>query len=259
MLKRVRRGRASAAARRPVSPFDRRGYVRSPITYPSYRRGVSPPNKGLRFPPEVLTPEEVFRLLAACDFGRYAATRNRALVIVGARAGLRCSEALSLYPKDVDLDRGRINVLRAKGRKHRVVAIDPGAAAVIRQWMDERSQLGFDGRHPVFCVMRGPSAGLTLNYPYVRALMKRLGQEAGIEKRVHYHGLRHTYASYLLDKGAPIHFIKRMLGHSSIAITEHYADHIGDASVLNFLLREVEWPALDHAAFLHSSQSEETA
>ncbi len=251
----------SFTRRRPPAPtpdpFDRRGYLRSPVTLPSYRLGKEPPNKGHKFPPEVLTSEEVFRLMAACDRGRSAGYRNRALIAIGARAGLRCSEALELYPKDVDLEHGRIQVLNGKGKKSRVVALDPGGCAIIRQWVDERAQLGFDGRHRLLCVIQGPSRGERMNAPYVRELMKKLAAAAGIEKRVHYHGLRHSYASYLLDKGTPIHFIKRMLGHSSIAITEHYADHIGNAAVLDWMQAQVSWP--DHAAALQRSQSDPTA
>jgi len=223
-------------------PFDRRGYVRSPVTLPSYRLGVEPPNKGRKFPAEVLTSEEVFRLMAAAVArSRSCGLRNQALIAVGARAGLRSAEALDLYPKDIDLERGRIAVLHGKGNKARVVALDPGACAVVSQWTENRAELGFDGTQPLFCVVNGPSRGYRLHGAYLRETMKKLATDAGIEKRVHYHGLRHHYASYLLDKGVPMHFIKRMLGHSSVVITEHYADHISPSRVIEMLLA-LDWP-----------------
>jgi len=237
----------------PVDPFDRRGYLRSPVTY-----GTAPPNKGRKFPPEVLTPAELCALMtAAYTHSRGCGLRNQALLAIGARAGLRCAEVLALYPKDVDLEHGRIQVLHGKGNKRRVVALDPGACALVRRWTDQRRELGFDGSQPLFCVMVGPTRGLALNAPYVSEQIKSWARYAGIEKRVHFHGLRHSYASYLLDSGVPIHFIKRMLGHSSIAITEHYADHISPSRVIE-LLHALEWPSL-HAAALQSSQSESTA
>jgi site-specific recombinase XerD len=245
VLSLTRRRRQDAAARQTPDPFDRRGYRRSPVTYASYRLGKEPPNKGLKFPPEVLTPEEIFRLMAACERrGRVAALHNRAMIAIGARSGLRCAEMLALYPKDVDLERGRVAVLHGKGDKARVVALDTGACAIVRQWADQRAKLGFDGRHALFCVVQGPTAGKPVQAPYVRQLVKDLASAAGIEKRVHYHGLRHSYASYLLDKGVPIHFIKRMLGHSSIAITEHYADHISPSKVIE-MLHQLEWPSIE--------------
>lgn len=237
-------------------PFDRRGYPRSPVTLPSYRLGKAPPNKGMSLKPEPLTPEEVFRLLEACGTD-VAGNRNRAMITVGARAGLRCAEMLALYPKDVDLIRGRIHVMHGKGDKARFVDFDPGACAIVRQWADQRARMGFTGKQPLFCVIVGPTRGVPINAAYVRQLMKDLGEKAGLEKRCHYHGLRHTYASYLLDKGVAMHVIKTMLGHSSVSITELYADHIGNAKAMEIVRLTVDWP--DHAAALHRLHREVTA
>lgn len=252
-----RRQDAEAGPTPTPDPFDRRGYPRSPVTLPSYRLGQDPPNKGMTLKPEPLAPEEVFRLMVACGTDS-AGNRNRAMLVVGARAGLRCAEMLALYPKDIDLDRGRIHVMHGKGDKARWVDFDPGACAIVKVWMDQRRELeGVDARHPVFCVIEGPTRGARVNAPYVRQLMKVLGQRAGIDKRCHFHGLRHTYASYLLDNGVPLHVIKTMLGHSSVVITEHYADHIGNARAMGIVRAAVSWP--DHAAALHTSHSESTA
>src|SRR5579875_2167311 len=110
-IPRRRRAAVIPTAEAPApDPFDRRGYYRSPVTFASYREGKEPPNKRRKFPPEVLTPDEVFALMRACGKGP-AGLRKRALIAVGARAGLRCKEALDLYPKDVDLERGHIRVL----------------------------------------------------------------------------------------------------------------------------------------------------
>jgi site-specific recombinase XerD len=250
------RRRHEAVRKLPTpDPFDRRGQYRSPVTFPGYRIGREPANKGQTYPPEVLTPEEVFALMDAAGRGP-CGKRNRALIMVGWRAGLRCKEALDLYPKDVDLDRGQIQVLHGKGNKRRIVAIDPGVRAILEQWTRARAQLGLTGRQPLFCVVSEPTRGERLYAAYVRAMMTRLGRKAGIEKRVHYHGLRHSYAAYLMDRGVPIHYIKRMLGHTSIAITERYVDHINPAEVVE-VLRALEWP--DHAAALQRSQSIVTA
>lgn len=229
---------------------DRRGYLRSPITMPEYRLGRRPDNAGLTFPAEPLTPEEAFALVDACGDGA-AARRNRALIVMYWRTGLRCQEALDLYPKDVDLYNGRVAVLHGKGDRRRVVAIDRAGAAIVGLWERERREIGLNGTQPYFCVLQGPTAGRGLGDAYVRDLFKKLGKRAGIEKRVHPHGLRHTYASYLLDRGVPIHHIRRMLGHGSLAVTERYADHLNPAAVLEEMLK-VEWPT--QAATLQRSQ-----
>jgi site-specific recombinase XerD len=221
--------------------YDRRGAYRSRVTYPGYHRGRPGPTAGRKYPPEVLTPEEVYKLMAACGRGP-CGKRYRAMLMVGWRCGLRCSEVLDLRPKDVDLHRGTVTVLHGKGDKSRIVAIDPAAAAVVQQWIDARAQLGVTGSQPLFCVVAKPSRGERMHSVQVRILMKRLAERAGIEKRCHFHGLRHSYAAYLMDQGVPIHYIKRMLGHSSIAITERYCDHINPVQVVEHV-RALEWPA----------------
>lgn len=219
---------------------DRRGYRRSPVTLSSYRRGTEPANKGRKFPAEPLTGREVRQLLKAC--GRdTAGNRNRALIVIYWRCGLRNAEALALAGKDVDLDRGTVTVLHGKGNRRRVVAIDQAAVKLLRPWEAERRRLGFGDADPFIPVLEGPTRGREVQQAYPRNLLKRLAEKAEIAKRVHPHGLRHTYAASLLDAGVPIHYIKRMLGHSSIAITEHYADHVRPARVLQ-VLRELEWP-----------------
>src|SRR5687767_14432501 len=98
-------------------------------------------NKGRRFQPETLTSDEVQRLLASFS-DRPDGIRNRALIAVLYRTGLRINEALTLYPKDLDLERGAIRVLNGKGGKSRVVGVDPGAIAMVKAWLDTRADLG---------------------------------------------------------------------------------------------------------------------
>ena len=125
-----------------------------------------------RLPPEVLSDAEVCALMSVC--GRHAPTgqRNRALIALLYRAGLRINEALSLYPKDLELNDGSVRVLNGKGGKSRTVGLDPGAVTVIERWLDVRSRLGMSGCHPVFCTLRGhPMAAA-----YIRRLLKHLGR-----------------------------------------------------------------------------------
>jgi integrase/recombinase XerD len=91
-----------------------------------------------RFPPEILTDAEVRSLMDACGTHRATAIGNRALIALLYRGGLRISEALHLYPKDFDLEHGAIRVLFAKGGKYRTVGLDPGAIAVMGQWLGTR-------------------------------------------------------------------------------------------------------------------------
>jgi site-specific recombinase XerD len=254
MLKSIIRRRSDAPAgavkevvKASEPELERRGYRRSHITLPAYRLGVSPPNKGQKFPAEPLTPAEVWALVEACEqIGRAAKLRNQALIVLLWRSGLRCAEMLALYPKDLDLDVGRVAVLHGKGDKRRIVGLDAAACEMLRAWMAARTELGLGAGEPVFCVVNGPTRGLAVGSPYVRDLLKRLATVAGITKRVHPHGLRHTYASHLIDEGVPLHYLKRMLGHTSLAITEKYADHLNPFQAVE-RVNAVSWPAREAA------------
>ena len=89
-----------------------------------------------RLPPEILTDAEVCALMRACSRHAPTGLRNRALIALLHRAGLRINEALSLYPKDLELGDGSVRVLNGKGGRSRTVGLDPGAAAIIERWLD---------------------------------------------------------------------------------------------------------------------------
>src|SRR6266705_5507675 len=93
-------------------------------------------------PPEPLSPAEVRALLAACPVESLTGMRNRALLVVLWRAGLRCGEALALRPCDVDMAAGTIRVRFGKGRKARTVGIDGEALTVVRAWLGAREVAG---------------------------------------------------------------------------------------------------------------------
>ena len=181
-----------------------------------------------KFPVETLTSAEVRKLVMKCSPSAATGIRNRALLITLWRCGLRISEALALYPKDIDAKEGTIRVLHGKGDKCRVVGIDPQALAVIEKWLDKRKSLDINGHHRLFCTLKGKPVQTV----YVRNMMKSKARKAGIEKRVHPHGLRHSCASDLRQEGVDIGVISKQLGHSSIATTAHYLDHILPKTVI---------------------------
>ena len=195
----------------------------------------APSNKGRRFVPEILIPEEAQQLIRACSSRAPTGVRNRALLALLYRGGLRVSEALALYPKDLDASRGTVRVLVAKGGKDRTVGLDPAAFALLERWSDRRQKLGMNGRQRFICTLKGTP----VQTAYVRGLLPRLAARAGIEKRVHPHGLRHTHAAELMREGIPVNVISRQLGHSSIATTARYLDHIQPQEVIEAMQRRV--------------------
>lgn len=144
------------------------------------------------------------------------------------RGGLRCNEALLLKSKDLNSKQGTIRVLNGKGKKARLIGLDAGAFAIIERWVEKRKTLGISGHRPLFCTLDGKP----LQSAYVRNLLKRLAKKAGIEKRVHAHGLRHTHAFELANEGTPLHVIQQQLGHASLATTENYIKHLNAMEVV---------------------------
>ncbi len=188
-----------------------------------------PHNKGAKFHPEPLTPEEVERLAGAANPRYPTGARNRALILVLAGSGVRITEALSLRPKDYDVARGRIRVLKGKGRKARIVPVTGAAAAAIARWMQHRAKLGHNGTAPIFCTLKGEP----IESAYVRAMLPRLAKKAGVEKRVHAHGLRHSFAAESIRLGVRINALSKVLGHTSSGVTARYIDHLGDDDAID--------------------------
>ena len=184
-------------------------------------------NRGRTYPAEPLSQVEVQQLMDGMNRG-VTGTRNRALVAVLYRSGLRVSEALALRVKDIDRDARSIRVLRGKGGKARVVGIDDGGLRYLERWLEARGERGLPASAPVFCKLDGgewdPSA--------VRRMLSRAGEAAGLGKRVHPHGLRHSMAAELAREGVPATLIQRQLGHGSLGTTNTYLQSIASAEVI---------------------------
>ncbi len=190
-----------------------------------------------RRPPEVLSEAEAIALIKACSTRAPTGVRNRALIAVLWRCGLRISEALSLELRDVDLEAGTVRVRHGKGDKSRTVGIDEQTAALLARWLDRRRQLSPGARAPIFCTLQGGR----IDSSYVRRLLPRLARKAGIDRRVHAHGLRHTHAAELAREGTPINIIRDDLGHTSLAVTDRYLRDVAPQAVID-TIRARRWP-----------------
>ena len=116
----------------------------------SLRGGMIMARKRKR-PIELLSPDEVGKLIKVASNRAPSGIRNRALIAVLYYSGLRLAEALALLPRDVDLERGEINVRCGKGGKQRLAGLNAEAQAHLSRWMETRRRLGINGRQPVFC------------------------------------------------------------------------------------------------------------
>lgn len=206
--------------------------------YPDARHR-RPANAGSKLPPEPLTRDECMALLRVCSRRGSSGLRNRALLALLYRSGLRIGEALALRTVDVDARAGTVRVLHGKGDKARTVGVDPDALAMLDAWLERRKKLDIKRTAPLFCTLDGGE----IAQPYIRAMLKRIAKKAGIEKRVHAHGFRHTHAAELAQENTPVNVISRQLGHASVATTARYLDHVAPAEVIARMRQRGGWAA----------------
>jgi len=184
-------------------------------------------------PPEILTRDEVLSLLAACSRRAPTGIRNRALIAIMWRCGLRVSAAHSLKPADVTKQQGSVAVLYGKGAKSRTVGIDSQTLDTLAAWLEVRKGYKMGRQSPLFCQITKGREGTPLDTSYIRHLLPRLARKADIRKRVHAHGLRHTHAVELLREGKNVVLIQRQLGHGSVAVTNTYLAHLNPQEVID--------------------------
>jgi integrase len=135
--------------------FDAAGRRRSPATNPEYLAGRPPKNKGRRFPADPPSVEEIMAVMRQAGDAPVG-LRLRGLIVVLWRARLRISEALALAEGDLEPGRGAMLVRQGKGGRRREVGMDEWGWQQLRPWLAHRVGLALG---PIFCVLRGPTAG----------------------------------------------------------------------------------------------------
>lgn len=156
--------------------------------------------------------------MKACRPHNPTGARNAALLAMLYRSGCRISEALELRLVDVDVHEATIRIRRAKGGKGRTVPIDADCVAVLERWLVHRRALKARRIDPLFCTL----GVRTMASRDVRELMPRLAKRANIDRRVHAHAFRHTFATELVREGVPMVQVCKLLGHRSVQTTAEY-------------------------------------
>lgn len=230
-----------------------------------------------------LTEADVVAVMRACSPRTPTGKRNRALLALLWRGGVRIGEAVGrdfrpraykrepgqpaapqiavrhfpgLFARDIDLAAGLVRITYGKGDrghpyKPRTVALDPGACALIEVWLAERRRLGIPPSVQLFCTIsrdghRYGSQWRPLTGSYARNLCKRLARVAEIDARVHPHAFRHTMAFELAMERQPINFIQQQLGHSSLATTGRYLQHVAPQLLAEVMGARALPPGLGH-------------
>lgn len=172
----------------------------------------------------VLEEADIRLLLATFSRRGSCAIRDRALVLLLWRTGLRITEALSLEVRDLTLDGATptLKVRNGKFGKQRVVGIHQEAVQSLERWLEVRVDLGLSRFRPIFCTLSRNNRGHQLSAGHVREMLSHRAKKAGISGRVHPHAFRATLAVELAREGVPLPAIRDVLGHSNVAATDAY-------------------------------------
>ena len=184
--------------------------------------------------PEVLSVEEIDRIISGIDLSEKEGQRNRAIIEMLYSCGLRVSELCNLLISDIWKDEGFVKVM-GKGRKERVVPISGRALRELSLWEECRCHINIRPGNEDY-VFLSFKRGRKLSRITVFHIVKVLAENAGITKEISPHTFRHSFATHLLEGGANLRAIQEMLGHESIATTEIYT-HLDNSRLREEILR----------------------
>ena len=184
--------------------------------------------------PEVLSVEEIDRIISGIDLSEKEGQRNRAIIEMLYSCGLRVSELCNLLISDIWRDEGFVKVM-GKGRKERFVPISGRALRELSLWEECRCHINIRPGNEDY-VFLSFKRGRKLSRITVFHIVKVLAENAGITKEMSPHTFRHSFATHLLEGGANLRAIQEMLGHESIATTEIYT-HLDNSRLREEILR----------------------
>jgi len=165
--------------------------------------------------PKYLKEDEVRKLLNAPDREK---TRDRLILRILYRCGLRVSELTSLKIEDINFDEGMITIRGGKGDKDRIVPVDDETLDLIQLYKGDADE----------GVLILSQRNDPLSTRQIERIVKRYADEAGIKKNVYPHMLRHSFAVHCLKSGMNLRSVQKMLGHSSLTTTQIYLDLTGE-------------------------------
>lgn len=185
---------------------------------------VSAPKAGRKLP-DVLTVEEIDRIIAAVDTSTTKGLRDSAMLELLYSCGLRVSELTGLRLQDLFFGEGCLRVV-GKGDKQRLVPVSAAARDRIGRYLEDRREIrcARAGEDTLFLNNRGSR----LTRVMVFTIIRRAAERAGITKRISPHTFRHSFATHLMEGGASIRQVQEMLGHESILTTEIYTHLDGE-------------------------------
>src|SRR5271157_3385726 len=179
---------------------------------------ISSPKQDKKLP-SYLTGDEINRFLAAPDISTPVGLRDKAILELLYASGLRVSELARLTRSQIDMDTREIRVI-GKGSKERLVLVGKPAQEAIAVYLKEgRHKLAGKKKTDAIFINR---YGQQLIERRIQKIVKQYAKQSGINKRVHPHTIRHTFATHLLDGGADLRVVQELLGHASLTTTQIY-------------------------------------
>jgi integrase/recombinase XerC len=177
---------------------------------------VLTPKRG-RPVPNYLPVDDMFRLLDGVKGESVLASRNRAILETLYSTGVRVAELAGMDVGDVDFDSGFVRVI-GKGNKERLAPVGKKALACIRAYLDKRGEAAIQGSEPLFLNSRRGR----LSTRSIGRLLEQVVRQLGLLRPISPHGLRHTFATHMLDAGADLRVVQELLGHASLTTTQRY-------------------------------------
>jgi len=174
--------------------------------------------------PEVLTGEEQRALIDQFNKRYPSSHRNKTMIQLMLDTGLRLAEACALRWKDANLTSGKLMVREGKGAKDRTLWIAEGWLERLGEWKERQIEwLGGKPDH-IFTTRSGDP----VSHRYVQKMVKNYSRKAGIDKNVHPHTLRHTFATDLYRETGKIRIVQKALGHEDLSTTMIYTHIVDD-------------------------------
>jgi len=204
------------------------GRRRSSVTLPGYLAGRPARNKGLRYPPDPPTVEEIVAVMRQAGEAAHGA-RMRALIVLLWRAGLRINEALTVSEHDLEPGGGSVLVRHGKGGRRREVGMDAWGWEQLQPLARVADR---DAGRPAAVRDRRSDPGRPWASDAARAQLRRVAAKAGVRRRFAPHQLRHAHAVELAHEGVPLNVIQRQLGHTNLGVTSIYLQGIDSAEII---------------------------
>ena len=190
---------------------------------------IKTPKIGIKLP-NYLTIEEVDKLLSIPDINTFKGLRDKTMLEIMYSCGLRVSELISLKKKDINIKNSFIRII-GKGNKERIIPIGEIALEYLNKYFELLSYNSkLNNSKNVFINKNG----LPLTRQYFFKIIKYYSIKANINKNISPHTLRHSFATHLLENGAPLIAVKNLLGHESINTTQIYT-HVNERKLVSVI------------------------